>query len=93
MANLSPLRIKLYKRNINVILSNTICAGMECHCLSFSRPTSPPTSATFGKGSTSLDLSGIEVRAVMAQKVTISSAELSIVDREQESSRRGKLKQ
>ena len=29
----------------------------------------------------------------MAQKVTISSAELSIVDREQESSRKGKLKQ
>ena len=40
--------------------------------------------------SVSPDLSGIEVRAVVAQKVTISSAELSIVDREQESSRKGK---
>ena len=63
---------------------------MERHCLSSSRPTSPPTSATFAKGSTSPDLSGIEVQAVVAQKVTISSAELSIVDREQESSRKGK---
>ena len=67
-----------------------ICAGTECHCLSYSCPTSPPTSATFGKGSTSPNLSGIEVRAVVAQKVTISAAELSIVDREQESSRKGK---
>ena len=90
MANLSPLRIKLYKWDINAILSNTICAGTECQCLSSSRPTSPPTSATFAKGSTSPDLSGVEVRAVVAQKVTISSAELSIVGREQESSRQGK---
>ena len=62
----------------------------NCHCLSSSHPTSPPSSATFAKGSASPDLSGIEVRAVVAQKVTISSAELSIVDREQESSRKGK---
>ena len=85
--------ITLSECNINVILSNTICAGTECQCLSSSHPTTPPTGATFAKGSTSPDLSGVEVRAVVAQKVTISSAELSIVDREQESSRRGKLKQ
>ena len=65
-------------------------AGRDCHCLSSSLPTSPSSSATFAMGSASPDLSGIEVQAVVAQKVTISSAELSIVDREQESSRKGK---
>ena len=65
-------------------------AGRDCHCLSSSHPTSPPSSATFAKGSASSNLSGIEVQAVVAQKVTISSAELSIVDREQKSSRKGK---
>jgi len=73
---------------VNVVLS-ILCVGEGRHCLSSSHPSSP-SSATFAKGSTSPDLSGIEVRAVVAQKVTISSAELSIVDREQESSRKGK---
>ena len=81
--------VRLSERNVNVILSS-VCGGLVCHCLSSSHLISPPSSATFAKGSASPDLSGIEVRAVVAQKVTISSAELSIVDREQESSHKGK---
>ena len=82
--------VRLFIHNINVILSSAVCAGRDCHCLSSLCPTSPPSSTTFAKGSASPDLSKIEVRAVVAQKVTISSAKLSILDREQESSHKGK---
>ena len=82
--------VKFTIHNINVILSSAVCAGRDYHCLSSLCPTSPPSSTTFAKGSASPDLSGIEVRAVVAQKVAFSSATLSILDRELESSHKGK---